>query len=148
MRICGYCGKLATCKVKATKMASVNIKLNPLGVCLILLGIGCIIFYAMGGTKWFQSEQKVSMKQLLAVGIDLAKRGGLRVKEIRESNRLNEKTKSLTKEGTKELKTEGDMQSHRAIVYGFAKAFPGLKVVFLIRPNPFQNQQNVKISGL
>ncbi|XP_064624906.1 inositol monophosphatase 3-like [Lineus longissimus] len=110
-------------------MAAVNIKLNPLGVFLILLGISCVVFYAMGGMKWFQSEQKVSMKQLLAVGIDLAKRGGLRVKEIRESNRLNEKTKGLTEEGAKELKTEGDMQSHRAIVYGFAKAFPGLKVI-------------------
>ena len=109
-------------------MAAVNIKLNPLGVCLILLGVGCVTFYAMGGTKWFQSEQKVSMKQLLAVGIDLAKRGGLRVKEIHESNHLNKEVKGLTKEGAQELKTEGDMQSHRAIVYGFAKAFPGLKV--------------------
>jgi 3'-phosphoadenosine 5'-phosphosulfate (PAPS) 3'-phosphatase len=54
-----------------------------------------------------------------------------KVKEIRlASNKLEEKLKGKTDEGVKDVKTEGDTQSHRAIVYGLAKAFPGLKVNF------------------
>ena len=38
---------------------------------------------------------------------------------------LKVKSKGLTKEGAKQLVTEGDITSHRSIVYGFNKAFPG-----------------------
>ena len=109
-------------------MAAINLRLNPLGIAILLISLLLIVFYWFGGIHLIRPEPKISMKQLLCVSIDLAKRGGLRVKEIRESNRLQEKSKGRTKEGAKEMLTEGDLQSHRAIVYGFAKAFPGLKV--------------------
>lgn len=68
------------------------------------------------------------MKELLSVSIELARRGGKRVREVREENTLGVKVKSITKEGAEELKTRGDMESHREILYGMAKAFPEIKV--------------------
>ena len=109
-------------------MAAVSIRLNPVGVIIILAVLGCVGFYMFGGLSWFKSEQKISMKQLLSVSIELAKRGGQRVKEVKDGQNMNAESKGLTEEGKKELKTNGDLQSHRAIVYGFNKAFPGLKV--------------------
>ncbi|CAE1304331.1 IMPAD1 [Acanthosepion pharaonis] len=69
------------------------------------------------------------MKELLSVSIELARRGGKRVREVREENTLGVKVKSITKEGAEELKTRGDMESHREILYGMAKAFPEIKVI-------------------
>jgi len=65
---------------------------------------------------------------LLGASIDLAERGGdetYRVKQ--EHQKLNAESKGLTKEGAKEMKTNGDMNSHRAIIAGFAAGFPELK---------------------
>ena len=56
------------------------------------------------------------------------------MKEIREKqDAMHEKVKGETKEGAKEMLTEGDLQSHRTMVYGFAKAFPNLKVEYLTK---------------
>ena len=77
------------------------------------------------------------MKELLSVSIDLAASGGAQVRRIQEKAlkdrkkagdgeaALGAKSKGLTKEGAKQLVTEGDISSHRSIVYGFNKAFPG-----------------------
>ncbi|XP_074640904.1 inositol monophosphatase 3-like [Tubulanus polymorphus] len=110
-------------------MAAVSVRMNPLGITLMLLISGCSIFYWFGGANLLRSEPKISMKELLCVGIELAKRGGNRVKQIHDSNKLDATSKGKTKEGAKEMMTEGDLQSHRAIVYGFDKAFPGIKVI-------------------
>ena len=78
----------------------------------------------------------MSLKELLSVSIDLAASGGTRVRRIQEralkeshggdkQSALGAKSKGLTKEGAKQLVTEGDITSHRSIVYGFNKAFPG-----------------------
>jgi inositol monophosphatase 3 len=72
------------------------------------------------------------MRQLLAVSIELAVRGGDRLWSIRKghsSSALDETVKGKTKEGAKELLTKGDLESHRIIRYGFSRAFPQLKVV-------------------
>ncbi|XP_013404701.1 inositol monophosphatase 3 [Lingula anatina] len=101
------------------------LRLNPLGILVVAAISGCILLYFVHG--WF--TPKMSMKEVLAASITLAKRGGQRVKEIRETNRLKEQEKGKTKEGAAEMLTEGDMQSHIQIMYGLAKTFPGLKVI-------------------
>ena len=62
----------------------------------------------------------------------ISQKTGLKVKEIRDKqDAMHEQVKGQTKEGAKEMLTEGDLQSHRTMVYGFAKAFPNLKVEIL-----------------
>ena len=112
-------------------MASVSIRLNPVGLIVVAVGLVCVILYAFDVPKLFKSEQKVDMKELLSVAIDLAERGGARVKAVRESApKLDETVKGKTREGMKELKTKGDDESHKAMVNGFAKAFPELRVSY------------------
>lgn len=111
-------------------MAPANIRINPLGgaICLVLALVLC--FYIFGQPNFITShEERISMKELLSASIVLARRGGDLVSSIRLSNKLNEEIKGKTKEGAKEYVSEGDMQSHNAIFYGFAKTFPGLYVV-------------------
>ncbi|XP_014778400.1 inositol monophosphatase 3 [Octopus bimaculoides] len=114
---------------KIKKMAPVNIRLNPFGAVILTICIACGIIYNFGLLNWFQKEERICMKELLSVSIELARRGGRKVLEVREKNALTAKVKGFTKEGAAELKTLGDMESHRAILYGMAKAFPGLKVI-------------------
>lgn len=111
-------------------MGPANIRINPVGgAVFIALGV-CAALYMFGLPDWFHREPRVSMKELLSVCIQLAEKGGKIVKDVRlASKSLEEKLKGKTDEGVKDVKTEGDTQSHRAIVYGLAKAFPGLKVI-------------------
>ncbi|XP_052075037.1 putative inositol monophosphatase 3 [Mytilus californianus] len=111
-------------------MGPANVRINPVGgAVFIALGV-CAALYMFGLPDWFHREPRVSMKELLSVCIQLAQEGGKRVKDVRlASNELAENLKGKTDEGVKDVKTEGDTQSHRAIVYGLAKAFPGLKVI-------------------
>lgn len=112
----------------SAKMAPANIRLNPVGALVCVAVAFCIVIYIFGFPDWFRSEPRISMKELLSVSIELAKRGGTKVHEIKQQNSLENKVKGKTEEGADELLTKGDIESHRAIVYGFAKAFPGLKV--------------------
>lgn len=109
-------------------MAAVNIRISPIGMLVIGVTAFVLLAYATGFVKSPFSTQKVSMRELLSASIDLAKKGGAKVKAVHESHILNEEEKSKTKEGKAELKTEGDMKSHIAIVYGFHKGFPDLTV--------------------
>lgn len=113
------------------QMAPANIKINPIGLAICLVILVCVCFYMFGLPMWFKKEQRVSMKEIISASIDLAERGGRRVIEIKANDKLQEKVKGKTLEGAKEMLTSGDMESHRAIVYGFAKAFPGLKVNYI-----------------
>merc|ERR550532_1497432 len=109
-------------------MASSNIKLNPIGVAVIVIGALGILYYA-GVPNMFNKEPKINMKELLSVCIEVAQRGGDQVKSIHDSAKLDAEEKGKTKEGKAELKTNGDMQSHRAMFYGILKAFPVLTVI-------------------
>ncbi|KAK3591164.1 hypothetical protein CHS0354_029013 [Potamilus streckersoni] len=110
-------------------MAPVNVKINRLGgVVCIAVGL-CLFLYLFDVPEWFKEEQRISMKELLSVSIELAKRGGDKVWEIRAENTLAGKSKGKTKEGADEMLTRGDLESHKTIVHGLAKAFPGLKVI-------------------
>ena len=74
----------------------------------------------------------------------------MRVQQIRDGDEaaMQEKIKGETKEGAKERLTEGDLQSHRTMVYGFAKAFPKLKVnyVYCILPKKGAGRSSQVIS--
>ncbi|XP_033737304.1 inositol monophosphatase 3-like [Pecten maximus] len=110
-------------------MGPANIKLNPVGAAMFLAVALCLIIYAFGVPNWFNREPTVSMKELLTASIDLARRGGTKVKDIRLKNALDEKEKGKTAEGAKEMLTRGDSESNRAIVYGMSKAFTGIQII-------------------
>ena len=110
-------------------MAPANVKLNPVGVAIFIVGLILSLVYLFGMPDIFKREPRVSMKELLAVSIALAERGGERVKAIHDTNNLDESVKGKTKEGKKEMLTNGDMESHKAIFYGFQKMYPSIKVI-------------------
>ncbi|CAH1772689.1 unnamed protein product [Owenia fusiformis] len=111
------------------RMAAVSVKVNPIGIVLILVLFGSVVFYLLGGIDIFKRRETISMRELLSVSIELAKRGGERVREIRNDDNLAEKVKGKTQQGKNEYVTSGDMESHRAIYYGYFKSFPGINVV-------------------
>ena len=108
-------------------MAPNNIRFNPIGIAIIVI-ITLIIIYASGLSSLFQSEESVNLKELLSVGIDVARKGGERVRVIRESQPLDAESKGLTQEGAAELKTNGDLQSHIQMFYGIKNGFQSLDV--------------------
>jgi len=74
------------------------------------------------------------MNRLLAVSMELAKRGGDRLWSIRKghssnTDSLNSVVKGKTKEGADELLTQGDLQSHHIIHSGIKIEFPDIKLV-------------------
>lgn len=111
-------------------MAPANVRLNPVGVIVAVVLAICIFFYVFG-IPGFASNERISMRELLSVSVDLAQRGGKRVKEIAEDQTLDAKEKGKTKEGAKEMLTQGDLESHRAIMNGFLKTYPGITVRFV-----------------
>ncbi|XP_071477997.1 Golgi-resident adenosine 3',5'-bisphosphate 3'-phosphatase-like [Diadema antillarum] len=132
-----------------------NIRLNPFGVIvLVVLGGGTLLFiqrtyYNGSDTKANEvisasKGELISMKELLAASIQLAERGGVVVKAIRDSHRLNEASKGKTKEGMNNPVTDGDMKSHEAIVSGFKKSFPSVFVVSEEHEKKEFNMENVK----
>lgn len=72
-------------------------------------------------------EQYVNLKHLLSASLDLAEAGGQAVVDVKKETKLNTEVKGKTQEGAKELKTNGDMRSHRQIMAGFHRAFPELE---------------------
>ena len=71
-----------------------GVRVNPLGVViLVLVGIVCL-YYTFGGSGGgsgggvVKYDRSVSMKKLLAVSIEMAKRGGAEVKRIRQKVRF------------------------------------------------------------
>jgi len=103
------------------------IRINPMGICLIIGILGLLVFFNMGGTP--APPPDVSMKQLLAVAIDAAVRGGVEVVRIREEADIGESSKGKTREGANDPKTNGDMLSHIAMYWGIKKAFPHINVI-------------------
>lgn len=107
------------------------IRINPLGVTVVLFVIMFFIsLYATGFHKKQDSKlTTISLKHLLAVGINAAEMGGSKVREIRMSSNLNKQSKGETKEGADDPLTEGDLQSHRVMFFTLKKTFPDLKIV-------------------
>ncbi|XP_070195839.1 inositol monophosphatase 3-like [Littorina saxatilis] len=109
-------------------MAPANVRLNPVGLLVAAVIAICIFFY-MFGVPGFPGNDRISMRELLSVSVDLAERGGKRVTEIAQAQLLEAKEKGKTKEGAKEMLTQGDLESHRAIVNGFLKTYPGITLI-------------------
>ncbi len=67
-----------------------TVRVSPLGI-MVLVGCGLLLFYLnlpgvhVSNNPSAGPEKMVSMKHLLAVTIEVAKRGGVEVKAVRES---------------------------------------------------------------
>lgn len=71
----------------------------------------------------------ICLQELLVACIEVAKRGGKKVKEVRQKHNMHVKLKGKTAEGVDDPVTEGDMYSHKEMYYGLLKMFPHLKIV-------------------
>ncbi|XP_070555489.1 inositol monophosphatase 3-like [Ptychodera flava] len=127
--------------IETKKMAPV--RMSPLGIAVIVVFLlACVLYVhrkvsagksSVGTELKFEPDggvpQTINMRELLSTAIVLAQRGGDRVRDVREGNTLDEKSKGKTLEGANDPLTDGDLQSHRAMYHGFKKAFPNLKVI-------------------
>ncbi|EFX80784.1 hypothetical protein DAPPUDRAFT_303919 [Daphnia pulex] len=84
---------------------------------------------ALAKESAFGSE-KVSIGEILCAAIAAAEAGGREVKAVREKGtELNEKSKGKTKEGVKDVLTDGDMRSHQVMYSTLTSYFPHIKVI-------------------
>lgn len=71
---------------------SAKIRISPIGVIILgLCGLAIIYYFATdfgGSSKYTDSLDTVSIKQLLATAIDLAQNGGDAVKAVKQNNNL------------------------------------------------------------
>ncbi|GFQ74912.1 inositol monophosphatase 3 [Trichonephila clavata] len=107
------------------------IRINPLGIfVLCALAVFLIYFYIGGGNDKKSSHTEViSLKHLLAVCVNAAELGGIKVRDVRLSSNLKQISKGKTKEGANDPMTYGDLLSHRTMLYTLKKSFPNIKVV-------------------
>ncbi|XP_023583550.1 Golgi-resident adenosine 3',5'-bisphosphate 3'-phosphatase isoform X2 [Trichechus manatus latirostris] len=130
-------------------MAPMGIRLSPLGVavfCLLGLGVlyhlysgflaGRFSLFGLGGEPGSGAARPapaadggtVDLRELLAVSVLAAARGGEEVRRVRESNALHEKSKGKTREGADEKMTSGDVLSNRKMFYLLKTAFPSVQI--------------------
>lgn len=148
-------------------MAPMGIRLSPLGMavfCLLGLGVlyhlysgflaGRFAFFmlsepAAGGAEPPPrgSAAAVDLRELLAVSVLAAVRGGEEVKRVREGNVLNEKAKGKTREGAEEKLTSGDLLSNRRMYHLLQAAFPGVQVGDRLQPLPLPLPGHGLVSG-
>lgn len=110
------------------------VRINPCGLCIVCCVVGLLVLFSWSrgppALSSSSTSSTVSLKQLLAVAIEVAARGGIEVVRIREDPaNMGEESKGKTKEGANDPKTNGDMLSHRAMYWGIKKAFPQLNVI-------------------
>lgn len=72
---------------------------------------------------------RINLRSLLIAAIQAAESGGREVVRVRESARLESRSKGLTREGEREMVTRGDVASHKVMVHGLAATFPGLQII-------------------
>lgn len=130
-------------------MAPMGIRLSPLGMAVFcLLGLGVLYHlysgFLAGRFAFFMLSEPagggpesprgsapagtVDLRELLAVSVLAAARGGEEVKRVREGNVLNAKAKGKTREGAEEQLTSGDLLSNRKMFYLLKGAFPAVQV--------------------
>ncbi|KAK2095763.1 Golgi-resident adenosine 3',5'-bisphosphate 3'-phosphatase [Saguinus oedipus] len=129
-------------------MAPMGIRLSPLGVavfCLLGLGVlyhlysgflaGRFSLFGLGGEPAGGAAGPpaaadggtVDLREMLAVSVLAAVRGGDEVRRVRESNVLHEKSKGKTREGADDKMTSGDVLSNRKMFYLLKTAFPSVQ---------------------
>lgn len=80
--------------------------------------------------EYSAAAEKVSIGEILCAAIAAAEAGGREVKAVREKGtELNEKSKGKTKEGVKDVLTDGDIRSHQVMFRTLTGAFPHVKVI-------------------
>lgn len=130
-------------------MAPMGIRLSPLGVavfCLLGLGVlyhlysgflaGRFSLFSLGGEPGGGAAgpagaadgATVDLREMLAVSVLAAVRGGEEVRRVRESNVLHEKSKGKTREGAEDKMTSGDVLSNRKMFYLLKTTFPTVQV--------------------
>ncbi|KAM3928734.1 Golgi-resident adenosine 3',5'-bisphosphate 3'-phosphatase [Leptodactylus fuscus] len=118
-------------------MAPMGIRLSPLGIGVFcLLGLGVLYHVYSGFLTWRFSTfllgertgDMVDLRELLAVAVRAAELGGVEVKTVRESNKLNENSKGKTREGADEMMTQGDLLSNKKMANLIKNSFPGVQV--------------------
>ncbi|XP_059983336.1 Golgi-resident adenosine 3',5'-bisphosphate 3'-phosphatase isoform X2 [Lagenorhynchus albirostris] len=130
-------------------MAPMGIRLSPLGVavfCLLGLGVlyhlysgflaGRLSLFGLGGEPSGGAAGPaasadggtVDLREMLAVSVLAAVRGGDEVRRVRESNVLHEKSKGKTREGADDKMTSGDVLSNRKMFYLLKTAFPNVQI--------------------
>ncbi|XP_065889396.1 inositol monophosphatase 3-like [Dysidea avara] len=107
-----------------------DVKINRPAVIFVVVFILLIFFYVFSGriSVW-KNEETVKISEILSAAIDLAKQGGKKVVEIRNSDNVdfNQLSKGKTKEGKDEFVTAGDHKSHEIITSGLKAGWPTLK---------------------
>lgn len=93
-----------------------------------MLTVLIVLFYMTSGPDKIKLK-KVDLKQLLLASIESARRGGDEVVAVHKLHNLHEFVKGKTKEGAKEMRTDGDLRSQAAMTYGIKMLFPRIKVV-------------------
>ena len=116
-----------------------SIRLNPKGIGFLIIGLSTLYAVYMWNRSSHDSEnvvpsqsnsEHISLGELLCTAIQAAEAGGRQVKLVRERSdvELNEKGKGKTKEGVKDVLTDGDLRSHQLMFGTLTKAFPSIKV--------------------
>ena len=107
-----------------------DIKINKSAVVFVVVFILLVFFYVFSGriSVW-RNEETVKISEILSAAIDLAKKGGEKVVEIRNSESIDfqQLSKGKTKEGKDEFVTAGDHMSHEIITSGLKVGWPSLK---------------------
>ena len=81
-----------TSKEKMNLGGGSTVKLNPIGLAVVCLVVVLLIYFNFGGSNHSNTanfndnitNKAISLKALLAVSIEMAKRGGIEVKTIRD----------------------------------------------------------------
>jgi len=104
-------------------------------IVLVLFTMVVFIIYTLNkespNTNQISQRKKINAGELLCAAIAAAEAGGREVKDVRKKSdaQLNEKVKGKTKEGVKDVLTDGDLRSHRIMYNTLTKSFPGVKVI-------------------
>ncbi|KAI1288453.1 Inositol monophosphatase 3 [Halotydeus destructor] len=79
--------------------------------------------------------ETINLKKLLVAGIKAAEAGGHQVYDVRQhAADMQERSKGLTKEGAKQMVSQGDLRSHWVMVEGLAASFTGLQIISEEKP--------------
>lgn len=117
-------------------MAPMGIRLSPLGVAVFaLLTVGVLYHFYSGFLagkiaifRKMPGSDRIDLREMLALSVEAAVRGGEEVKRVMEEGELHGKIKGKTKEGADEILTNGDLQSHQKMYHLIKNTFPSIQV--------------------
>lgn len=113
-----------------------TVRPNNKAVAIILVSLAALyLIYSWNGASTATvngssvTTGKVGLGDILCAAIAAAEAGGREVKAVREKEtELKEKSKGKTKEGVKDVLTDGDMRSHQIMYSTLTSTFPHIKV--------------------